>query len=42
VAIEAAGKVTVRDMFGHEKTVESADGKVSVEVGPCPVYVLAQ
>jgi hypothetical protein len=42
VVIAAARTVIVRDMFGHEKNVEAADGKASVEVGPCPVYILSQ
>ena len=34
-------KAQVVDMLGHEKTVAAKDGKITVEVGPCPVYVRA-
>jgi hypothetical protein len=30
----------VFDMFGHRKIVKSAGGKVSVDIGPCPIYVM--
>ncbi|MBN2584149.1 MAG: hypothetical protein JXL80_13885 [Planctomycetes bacterium] len=32
----------VLDMFGHEKAVEVKDGKATIEVGPCPVYVVQE
>jgi len=35
-----AATAMVVDMFGHRKTVKSADGKISIEIGPCPVYVM--
>ena len=34
-------KAQVLDMLGHEKTVAAKDGKITVEVGPCPVYIRA-
>ena len=37
----AASKVQVVDMLGHEKTLAAKDGKITVEVGPCPIYVRA-
>jgi len=36
-----AATAMVIDMLGHRKTVKAADGNVAVEVGPCPVYVIA-
>ena len=35
-----AATAMVVDMFGHRKTVKSTDGKISIEIGPCPVYVM--
>ncbi|NIA21258.1 MAG: hypothetical protein GWP05_04650 [Anaerolineaceae bacterium] len=35
-------KVTVTDMLGNNKKVVAKDGKVSVEVGPCPIYIIAR
>jgi len=32
-------KATLVDMLGNEKPLEAKDGKVTVEVGPLPVYV---
>lgn len=37
-----APSATVVDMLGHRKTVEAAGGKVKVDIGPCPVYVIAK
>jgi hypothetical protein len=37
-----SGKVaTAVDMFGHPTPLEVVGGKVSVEIGPCPVYIVA-
>lgn len=37
----AAGKTaTAVDMLGHRTQLKIADGKVSVKIGPCPVYVV--
>jgi len=36
-----ADNVRVVDLFGNAKTVAVTDGKVQVEVGPCPVYIRA-
>jgi len=36
----AASKATVIDMFGHRKVTKSTGGKVAVDIGPCPVYVI--
>jgi len=33
------GQATIIDMLGREKAVAPVNGKLSVEVGPCPVYV---
>jgi len=32
-------RVTVTDMLGHSKEVETKGGIVTVQVGPCPVYI---
>ncbi len=32
-------KAIVKDMFGYSKEINSAEGKISVELGPCPVYL---
>ena len=32
-------KATVTDMLGNSKEVPVKDGKITVEVGPCPIYV---
>ena len=31
----------VTDMLGHEKTVTARNGKITVDIGPCPVYIRA-
>ena len=37
-----AGKASAAvDMLGHRTPLEVIDGKVSVAIGPCPVYVVA-
>ncbi|HUT57702.1 MAG TPA: hypothetical protein VNA25_07605 [Phycisphaerae bacterium] len=33
-------KVKIVDMLGHEKDAAVADGKVTVEIGPCPIYLI--
>ena len=38
-AVTAQALVT--EMLGHEKTVAAKNGKIAVEVGPCPIYVRA-
>jgi len=35
-------KVTVTDMLGNNREVVAKDGTLSVEVGPCPVYIIAR
>lgn len=36
-----AGKTAVAvDMLGHRTPLKVADGKVSVKIGPCPVYIV--
>jgi len=33
------GKAKVTDMLGNERIVESHEKRLSVEIGPCPVYI---
>jgi hypothetical protein len=40
IAVPTA-QAQVVDMLGNEKTLAAKDGKITVEVGPCPVYIRA-
>ena len=39
IALKRAGKPVLIDMLGNPKLLEAKDGKVTVEVGPLPVYI---
>ncbi|WP_269542812.1 hypothetical protein [Cerasicoccus fimbriatus] len=39
IDVDAQGDVTVYDMVGNEKQVPVKNGKVSLEIGPYPIYI---
>jgi hypothetical protein len=39
IPLKGKGKPVLVDMLGNEKPLEAKDGKVTVEVGPLPVYI---
>lgn len=42
VRLPVSGKsARITDMFGHSANVDATEGKITLTVGPCPVYVTA-